>query len=54
VVKAMFINKTENPLPTIHTDLFGKLGMVLSTIGMIIIGLWSYIFNWVEAVSFGM
>ncbi len=54
VVKAMFINKTETPIAPIKSDVFGKIGLVLSTLGMIVIGLWSYIFNWVEAVSWGM
>lgn len=54
VVKAMFINKSDTPIETIHTDSFGKIGLILSTVGMIVIGLWSYIFNWVDAVSWGM
>ena len=54
VVKSMFINKTDTPIETINTDGFGKIGLVLSTVGMIVIGLWSYIFNWVDAVTWGM
>jgi NADH-quinone oxidoreductase subunit N len=54
VVKSMFINKTDTPIETINTDGFGKIGLVLSTVGMIVIGLWSYIFNWGDAVTWGM
>ena len=54
VVKAMFINKSDSPIETINTDSFGKIGLILSTVGMLVIGLWSYIFNWVDAVSWGM
>jgi NADH-quinone oxidoreductase subunit N len=54
VVKAMFITQTDHPLPAIGTDFYGKMGLVISTLGMIVIGVWSYIFNWVEMASFGL
>jgi len=54
VIKSMFINKTDTPIEHISTDMFGKVGLIISTVGMIVIGIWSYIFNWVAAVSFGM
>ena len=54
VIKSMFINKTDTPIETINTDMFGKVGLIISTVGMIVIGIWAYVFNWVDAVSFGM
>ena len=54
VIKAMFINKSDNPIEAINTDSYGKVGLILSTVGMIVIGLWSYIFNWVDAVTWGI
>lgn len=54
VVKAMFINKSENPIATFQTDNMTRLGLVICTIAMIALGFISPLYNYISSVSFGM
>lgn len=54
VVKAMFINKNENPIPFFKSDLSTRVGLLLSTAGMFVIGFWSQIYDWIDKVTFGI
>ena len=54
IVKAMFVNKTDKPIGTIQNDLFTKIGLAVSVIGIIVIGIYSPIFNYLLNLSFGM
>ncbi len=51
VVKAMFINKSEQPIEPIHSDGFARVGMVLCVLGMVVIGFASIIFDYIETLS---
>lgn len=54
VVKAMFINKNDNPIERISTDGYLKLSLVVSMIGIGFIGIISYFFSYIKDVSFGI
>lgn len=54
VVKAIFIVRSENPMEPIKGDMLARLGLVVTVIGILVIGIYSPIFEWVEAVSFGL
>ena len=54
VVKAMFINKSENPIPTFNSDNMTKIGLIICTVAMIILGFISPIYDKIIAISFGM
>lgn len=54
VVKAIFIVRSENPMEPIKGDGLARLGLVITVIGILVIGIYSPIFEWVEAVSFGL
>jgi NADH-quinone oxidoreductase subunit N len=54
VVKAMFLNRSESPIETIKGDGLARLGLIISVLGILIIGFYSPVFDWVQAVSFGL
>jgi NADH-quinone oxidoreductase subunit N len=54
VVKAMWINKSENPIPYFKSDIPTKVGLLLSTAGMFFIGFWSQIYEWIDKVTYGI
>ena len=54
VIKAMFLNKSENPIETIKSDIPVKISFVICTLGILLVGLFSSIYNQIAAVSFGM
>ncbi len=54
VVKAMFINKNETPLAYFKSDLATRVGLILSGIGIFILGFWSQIYEVINSLSFGI
>ncbi len=47
IVKAMYIKKTETPLPTFRSDVNTKLALALCTAGIAFFGIASCIYNWI-------
>jgi len=54
VVKAMFIKENDDPIPTIQTDNYLKISLVIAVIGMLFIGLISCFYGYIETVGFGI
>lgn len=54
VVKAMFINKNENPIATFKSDWVTKTGLVLSAAGIFVLGFWSQVYEWITNLSVGI
>lgn len=54
VVKAMFINKNDNPLPSFRSDLPTRIGLLVCTAGMFILGFWSQIYEIINSLSIGI
>lgn len=54
VVKAMFINKNENPIATFSSDGYTKIGLVLCAVGIFILGFWSQVYEFINGLSFGI
>jgi NADH-quinone oxidoreductase subunit N len=54
VVKAMFINKNEQPLAYFKSDLATRTGLVLSCLGIFILGFWSQIYEIINSLTFGV
>jgi len=54
VVKAMFINKSDNPIAYFKSDLSTRSGLLICVAGIFIIGFASYIFEYIRMVSFGI
>jgi len=54
VIKAMFLNKSENPIEVVKSDVPVKISFVLCTIGILLIGIFSTIYNQIAVFSFGL
>ena len=51
IVKAMYITKTENPLPTFQSDEATKLALGICTAGIALFGLASCVYEWIAAAG---
>ena len=49
IVKAMYIKKTDNPLPTFQSDVNTKVALALCTAGIVLFGILSCIYDWIYA-----
>jgi NADH-quinone oxidoreductase subunit N len=54
VIKAMFLNKSENPIEKVNSDIPVKISFILCTLGILLVGLFSTIYNQIAVFSFGM
>ncbi len=51
IVKAMYIKKSENPLPTFKSHANTKLALAVCTAGVVLFGLCYMVFDWIHAAS---
>ena len=49
IVKAMYINKSENPLPAFKSDCNTRLALTICTLGVALFGVCSYVYDWIFA-----
>ena len=54
VVKAMFIKESTNPIKPIKSDAMSVIGLAICTIGMIVLGFISPIYEYMSSISFGI
>ncbi len=55
IVKAMFINPTEeHSIGRIHTDTYNRLSLVVCTAAILLIGFFSYFYEYIDRISTGM
>ena len=54
VVKAMFINKNDNPIEKISNNWYMKISYIICFIGLIVIGFYSDIFEYINQISIGI
>jgi NADH-quinone oxidoreductase subunit N len=54
VVKAMFINKSETPIPYFTSDNYSRTGIILCVVGIVCTGFLSAIFDYFQLISFGI
>lgn len=54
VVKAMFINKSENPIASFRNDFPTRLALTVCVAGIVIVGFASVIFEYILNLSFGI
>ena len=52
IVKAMYITKTDSPLPTFQSDLNTKAALAICTAGIALFGVVSCIYEWIAAAGF--
>ncbi|MDO9511067.1 MAG: NADH-quinone oxidoreductase subunit N [Bacteroidales bacterium] len=46
-VKAMFINKSETPLPVIKSDVYTRIALILCAVGIFGVGFYSPVYEWI-------
>ncbi len=51
IVKEMYIKKTATPLPAFQSDSATKLALALCTVGIVLFGVCSYIYEWLNSVA---
>jgi NADH-quinone oxidoreductase subunit N len=51
IVKAMYITKTDNPLPTFTSDEGTKIALGICTAGIALFGVVSYVYGWIAAAG---
>ena len=51
IVKAMYITKTDSPLPTFQSDCWSRTALALCTAGVVAFGVVSCIYNWIAAAA---
>lgn len=51
ILRAIFIRKNENPIPTFNNKIYMKLGLILAVIGILSIGLYSPIYQYIYEIS---
>jgi len=54
VVKAMFINKSDNPIAFFKSDLTTRLALMICAIGIFVIGFWSQVYEFIDSVTFAI
>ncbi len=51
IVKAMYITKTDAPLPTFKSDCWTRTALALCTAGVVAFGIVSYVYGWISAAA---
>ena len=51
VVRAMFIRKSENPIPFFKSKIYMRLGLILTVLGILILGLYSPLYDYIFELS---
>ena len=51
VIRAMFLRKGENPIPFFTSKLYMRLGLVLTVLGIIVLGLYSPLYDYIFELS---
>lgn len=54
IVKAMYINKNDEPIAAFRSDNYSRAGLVICTIGILLLGLASTIYDSIDLYSFGL
>ncbi|MEA4918510.1 NADH-quinone oxidoreductase subunit N [Proteiniphilum sp.] len=54
VVKAMFIDKNETPIPVLRTDIYNKTSLIFCTLGILLVGIFSFFMERIDIFSFSM
>jgi NADH-quinone oxidoreductase subunit N len=54
VVKAMFIDKIETPIPYFKSDLPMRISLLISVLGIFFIGFAGFIYEYIVSISFGV
>lgn len=51
IVKAMYINRNDNPLPAFKSSFNTKLALAICTVGIVLFGVCYMVYDWIHAAS---
>jgi NADH-quinone oxidoreductase subunit N len=51
VVRAMFIRKNENPIPFFKSKIYMRLGLIITVLGILVLGLYSPLYDYIFELS---
>ncbi|WP_245813509.1 NADH-quinone oxidoreductase subunit N [Lutibacter agarilyticus] len=51
VIRAMFIRKNENPIPFFKNKIYMRLGLIITVIGILVLGLYSPLYDYIYELS---
>jgi NADH-quinone oxidoreductase subunit N len=51
VIRAMFLRRSDNPIPYFKNKLYMRLGLLITTVGILVIGLYSPIYDYIYELS---
>jgi NADH-quinone oxidoreductase subunit N len=51
VVRAMFIRKSENPIPFFKSKIYMRLGLIITVLGILVLGLYSPLYDYIFELS---
>jgi len=54
VVKAMFINKSDTPIAFFKSDTITRIGLLVCTIGIFVLGFWSQVYEFINSLSYAI
>lgn len=54
IVKAMYIRPNDNPIPTFRSDGYTKAGLALCIAGVLLVGIISWFYTYIDQFSFGL
>jgi NADH-quinone oxidoreductase subunit N len=54
VVKAMFLNRSDRPIEYFKSDGYSRLGLILCIAGIVVIGIVSPFYEWINQYAFGI
>ncbi len=54
IVKAMYIDSNENPVPRFNSSIMTRTALLICLIGIILLGICSFVYSGINAISFGI
>lgn len=54
IVKAMYINRNDNPLPAFKSSFNTKLALAICTVGIVLFGVCYMVYDWIHAASIAL
>ena len=51
VIRAIFIRKSENPIPYFKNKIYMRLGLLIAAIGVLVLGLYSPLYDYIYELS---
>lgn len=54
IVKAMYIRQNEHPIATFRSDNYSRAALTICTLGVVLLGLVSMIYDYIATLGYGM